>query len=309
MHKNKMSGLNKLAILVALALLISLGFAGKSMALPIGADIIAVVDESGSMSTEHAFLQGGVMASLDSALQTAGVNANRFGLVGFGTSQHGGGSNQVGHQHNVGGGEYGTANQFATASGGLVVSGGFEDGYEAMNFALGYTDRSGNVAHQMILVSDEDRDVNSGAGINFGAMQSSLNSQRFVLNAIINANFNSTDGGTGAILGLLADGSVYRADGVGGFVHTAAGVGGVGSSAGSTNADYIQLAHNLGGAAWDLNQLRAGGLTAQSFAGAFVDAKVAEIIVVNPVPAPFTIGLLGLGLIAMGVTRRRKTMV
>lgn len=43
--------------------------------------------------------------------------------------------------------------------------------------------------------------------------------------------------------------------------------------------DYINMAIATGGATWDLNQLRAGGLTATSFTKAFVDLKVQEIII------------------------------
>ena len=75
----------------------------------------------------------------------------------------------------------------------------------------------------------------------------------------------------------------------------------IGSGWGTTTSDYVQLALGTGGAAWDLNQLRAGGLTAQSFTEAFVDVKVGEII-----PEPGAILLLGAGLGLLGVATYRR---
>ena len=64
------------------------------------------------------------------------------------------------------------------------------------------------------------------------------------------------------------------------------------------------MAHATGGAAWNLNKLRAGGLTATSFTAAFIDVKVEETIVNTPAPA--ALSLLGLGLLGMGMRRRRN---
>ena len=53
------------------------------------ADVVVVVDESGSVSGEHAWI-GGMIPPLEANLVSrsvgAGADANRYGLVGFGAS-------------------------------------------------------------------------------------------------------------------------------------------------------------------------------------------------------------------------------
>ncbi|MBA2115003.1 putative Ig domain-containing protein [Bremerella alba] len=59
----------------------------------LGADIVFVVDESGSMSSYHDWLQNMVL-SLDSFLVAQGVTDNRYSLVGYGEAEGGGSSSQ-----------------------------------------------------------------------------------------------------------------------------------------------------------------------------------------------------------------------
>ena len=77
-----------------------------------------------------------------------------------------------------------------------------------------------------------------------------------VLNVVVNASLRDGNGNTA--LGVASGGRAFIADGLGGFTRETGGVA-VGGF-GSTVSDYVDLALNLGGAAWDLNQLRAGGL-------------------------------------------------
>lgn len=266
------------------------------------ADIVFVVDESGSMGGEHAWLAG-MVTSLDAALNTATVTGNQYGLIGYG----GGTNHTTGHGHDVGGvgSQWGTAAEASTAMGGLLTNGSFEDGYEAMKYGFdNYSTRSG-AAVNYILVTDEDRDVTGGSSITYTDMVNLFDGKNALLNVVVNSNFSGTIG-NGA-LGVDSDATAYRADGSGGFTTEVGGTAGPGF--GSTVADYVNLAFATGGAGWDLNQLRAGGLTADSFTAAFVDVKVGEIIVQPPadVPLPAAAWLFGSGLLGLiGIGRRKK---
>jgi VPDSG-CTERM motif/von Willebrand factor type A domain len=250
------------------------------------ADVIFIVDESGSMSGEHAWL-GSMVTALEANLATAGVTGNNYGLVGYGgSSPHG----PAGHKHLVGGGDFGTAAQLSTATGGLTLSGGTEDGWQAINYALNnYTFRAG-AALNIILITDEDRDNTSSD--TYASTLAALTAKGALLNVVVNASFN-----TGTALGIDSTGNKYVADGLGGFTSSGGGV--ATSGAGTTIA--------TGGAAWDLNKLRAGGLTAASFTEAFVDIKTTEIVTGGVPDGGSALLLLSLSLGGLATLRRRLT--
>jgi hypothetical protein len=263
------------------------------------ADIMFVVDVSGSMSGEHAWIAS-MVTSLETALVNAGITGNQYGLVAYGGSTSSGDPYKV----NVGGGDWGDDSDLSTAAGTLVASGGTEDGYEAIQYALDNYSFRGGAVKNFILITDEDRDNTSSD--TFTSIEAALDGFG-LLNVVVNAALR--DGSNNVILGYDKDGNTYAEAAAGGFT---TGTGGYTLSAyGTTEADYIDLAHavevnTFAGAAWDLNQLRAGGNTALSFTNAFVDLKVEEIVNVVPLPAAVWAGMALLGLGAIRRVRRRR---
>ncbi len=258
------------------------------------ADIVFVVDESGSMAGEHGWL-GTMVTGFNTNLVTAGVTDAKFGLVGYG------GAGAIVNGRTLT--NFTSAASFATATGSLVTSGSTEDGYAGIAYALSnLTFRSG-AAVNVVLVTDEDRDNNSPN--TYAGILAALNAKSALLNVVVNGTFKNSAGTTG--LGHDSDTNAYLANGSGGYTFTSPL--GTATGAGTTIADYYNMALATGGAAWDLNQLRAGGNTAASFTAAFTAIKVAEIISQPPstnVPDSGTTIVLLLGsLAAIGGLRRR----
>lgn len=262
------------------------------------ADVVVLMDESGSMSGEQAWIPS-TIASLETGLIAAGVTVNRYGLVGFSASAAPAPSRV--RSFPVGGGDFGTPAQFATAAAGLQITGGTEDGYAAIDFANGYTFTAG-AARNYILVTDEDRD-NTNGSLTYASVLASLTGTKTLLNAVVDATFKCGD--NSAALGIIG-GTGYKANGSGGFTKCSGGT--FVSGAGTTIADYVNLALATGGGAWNLNILRSGGTNADSFTAAFIDGKVDEIVTQVPgIPEPETYALMLAGLGAVGwMARRRK---
>ena len=276
--------------------------ATSATAASLSSDVVVIVDESGSMSLEQAWL-GTIIPQLDTAMQSQGLVDNRFGLVGFGSS-----SETLGRSLPVGGANFGNSAQFATATNSLRLNGWFEDGYSAIDFALSnYTFRAG-AAVNFILVTDEDRD-NGNSSLNFNNMLARLkrnprdNKDDILLNAVVNANFVNNS------LGVDSEGKAYIANGSGGYTTTQLPplTSFITSGFGTTELDYIDLALDSGGAGWNLNQLRGGGLTGTSFSNAFVDVKVEEIKN-QQIPEPgLVLGLLSAGVLGVISLGKRLT--
>ncbi len=223
-------------------------------------DFVTIMDESGSMGGEQDFIRQ-LVPDLDTALRGQGRTDNQYGLVGYGAG------NPAPRKFPIGGADLGSVADFVTASNGLQVSGGFEDGYDAIDFSLN------NIAYRqgsdkfLLLVSDEDRD-NGRPELTFASIQTALQTADVRLFGIVNQPM-TTPGGDQV---MLTDGTnSYVPDGQGGFVKVA----GVTLVPGfdTTQADYVDLIlqQQGGGCVADLNVLRQGGLVATSFAAALQD--------------------------------------
>jgi hypothetical protein len=259
------------------------------------ADIVLLVDESGSMDTEHAWISG-MIASLEAQLVAAGATNNRYGVVGFGNANHVADPDQVPHQHSLNGADWGVAADItANMTPAFESFGGIEDGWRAIQYAIANYTFRGDAVVNFILISDEDRD--DTIALNYANVEKLLMGHDVLLNAVVNNPFGTAT--RGGALGVDKALNAYFADGGGGYTVSPGGI--VGDGFGTTETDYVALALGTGGAAWDLNKLRLGGNDAVSFTAAFVDVKVREII-----PEPGTILLLGAGLCLLGVTVRRR---
>ncbi|EDM69785.1 hypothetical protein RAZWK3B_10497 [Roseobacter sp. AzwK-3b] len=259
-------------------------------------NVVFLVDESGSMTTEHQFLKD-VILDLDAGLDSAGVTDRSYGVVGFGASNPA--------PRTISDGILDSAADTLTEFSNLVLTGSEEDGYAAIEFARTAFNYAQGAAINFILVTDEDRD-NMGNSLTYSSILSALKGQNILLNAIINNPFGSDSNSVGTALGIDSDGTAYIADGTGFTTDIGAFIG---NGAGTTEDDYAKLALATGGAAWDLNKIRAGGDTAEAFSSAFVTIKVQEITTQPPsgqIPLPAGGWLLLTGLGGLAALRRKR---
>jgi uncharacterized protein YhjY with autotransporter beta-barrel domain len=233
------------------------GIAATALAQTRTAEIVFVVDESGSMDGEQTFLQSFVPA-LEQQLLAAGLVSVRFGLVGYGNAA------VAPRRFLVGGQSFGSASAFSTAAGLLEVSGGTEDGYAGIQYVLdNYTFSAGANTGVIVLVTDEDRD-NTNSALTFQVILVNLQTRNVALSAILNQGIATASGG----VGIAASGTVTFVDANNdGAPEEVAGPPVFGSAAGTTRQDYTDLVLSFqNGCVADLNQLRAGGTAAQAFA-------------------------------------------
>ncbi len=241
------------------------------------ADIIFVVDESGSMFMEHAWIRKEVYV-LESQLQERGVGVgereNLYALVGFARADLSAISGILISNLT-------RPDEFVNASFDLRTSGLIEDGYSGIDFALRNVQPRPGTARQLILVTDEDRGI-LRSDLTRDVIEQQLKDEGFVLNVIVNQGFlaDSADNSSLA-LGLTGNGTAYIVDNSSDSFTAVEGGEPITFSFfefGDTLEDYVELAFRLGGAAWDLNQLREQGDFARAFTNAFTAVKVEEVM-------------------------------
>jgi hypothetical protein len=239
------------------------------------ADVILIVDESSSMTLEHAWIPGMTVA-LNGALREVGIGIqpeNRFGVVGFGADCDEPGLGRV--ISNADEQVFVFASNITDFTMSLDTSGRNEDGYSGIQTALeGYEFRNG--AKQFILITDEDRDA-VRPNLTRAVIRDMLQSRGILLNVAVSEEFA---GDEFRALGIDGEGNAYVYDPSLASLFRIIEGGGASvedSGHGTTNTDYTGLALELGGGAWDLSTLREGGEVAEAFTNAFVRVKVLEI--------------------------------
>jgi len=178
------------------------------------ADFLFVVDESGSMRSEHDWLDE-MIYELETKLQSRGLGIdnqiNRYGLVGFGSFTPEPKTFDMdpltpGHQ------QFGDVNQFAQTSLSLITNGGIEDGYDGIDFGLNTYDFRPGAAVNLVLVTDDYRDV-MDSNLSFDSISGDLQQHNALLNVVINHPFYDTDGNRS--VGVDAGGNAFVPEGDG----------------------------------------------------------------------------------------------
>lgn len=236
------------------------------------AEIVFVVDESGSMGSLQNFLTT-FAPTLSTQLGNSGTTT-RFGLVGFGAA------NPDARQVNVNGQQFGNATEFATAVGTLAIDGGFEDGYDGINYVLQNYQFSTdpNTTKLIVLVTDEDRDVHNPA-VTSQTLMDALTLQNVFLGGIIDQRITDPNG----VEAVGASNTVTYLDQNGDGVPEIGGQPVFVPTFDTTTQDYTNLITGLPrGCVADLNLQAQGGTNGQAFAAALADCI--EQIIVGPVP-------------------------
>jgi hypothetical protein len=242
------------------------------------ADVIVVIDESGSMLQQQIFTET-MIPQLEAALVAAGVGSgsaggNQYGLVGFGGGSAGS-PHSMGHAHPLGSGGqlWGTATEYVVAAGTLVTQSGSADGYYGIDYALQNYSFRPNAAKFMILVTDTFRESFGGVPLSpatYASLLTQLTAAGVTLETIVDARFRD---GTGTnALAVDYAGTAYLADGSGGYTTSAGGV----VLASTVKTQYVDLGFATGGISGDINQIAVGGNTTASFSQAMITSIVAQ---------------------------------
>lgn len=247
------------------------------------ADIVLVVDESGSMINEQTWLLV-MIPFLENVLTSAGVGdgevRNRYCLIGFGSF----GLLKAAHFRTVDGMACYPASDFPRAQAQLVTAGLEEDGYEAIQFALENVPfrNSPFIAKNILLITDEGRNIiPEGINITRESIEQDIRSRGALLNVIVMADYLLPDNPEAVVIGVDADEMSYLLEDGGNFSSLMSTFE-VTNPETNTREAYVDLALDLGGAAWALRILRNSSLQANqdiqnSFTSALAQVKLNEI--------------------------------
>jgi len=241
------------------------------------------MDESGSMNLEQEWLPP-TITQIVSGLEDEGI-VSIVCITGYESSGR-----------SLGCSFFDSSMNYESTFGEFVLSGGTEDGWHGIDFAVDeateYLDDNSatvdeecsDVVKMVILVTDEDRD-NAVPTLTFEGIDEKLKDGLWILNVIVNiisiGGVSSSD-----VIGIAADGGTFVHSGGGAYATMPAGTVDIDTvdGDGTTETDYLPLAWDNFGVAWDLNRLRDGGDVATAFSSAFVDIKVQEIVIQTMAP-------------------------
>ena len=236
------------------------------------ADVILVVDESGSMNTEHQWIIN-MTRRLDEVLQELNIGrnvSNMFGLTGFGSFKY-----TNGRIVTYNGRSFFEANEVDKLIAMLQVSGREEDGYLALKFAIDNYEFRSNAVKQFILITDEERDILE-TGLNKTNILNMIEDSQ--LSGVVSEGFESVD--SIPAIGMDSNGNAYVYDPLSPNLIRLV-IGGArpikDTSYATTNEDYTDLVLSSEGSIWDLLLLRQGGQVAEAFTEAFVQATIEGI--------------------------------
>lgn len=241
------------------------------------ADIIFVVDESGSMGDAHEWIRM-VVPLLDESLRNEGIGIglrnNLFALVGFGR-------NMIPEGEGIVLANLTSIEGFLNASHNLATDGLYEDGYSGIEVALDQVSLRDDSTRIMILVSNEARQPFIGKDdLTRSIIGQRLVDSHFVLNSIVSQAiiYDKNDNASFAFA-LEANGTAYSFTSLSSYKESSNGLPhpDPSFSAGTTYEDYTRLALDLGGAVFDINQIQNGGSLLVPFLDVFIKVKVEEV--------------------------------
>ena len=242
------------------------------------ADVVFIVDESGSMTSGHEWIRV-VVPLLDSSLNNAGIGvgnrSNMYGLVGFGRNADPGRGGIVLTQLT-------SVEGFLNATRDLLLNGLFEDGYSAIEVALNQIPLRVNASHIFVLVTNEARQPLRGKEtLTRDIIEERMKEKGIILNSVVRQGFLYDANDTNSFaFGLNFNGTAFAFDPTSpnNFTTFPNGVRNPDPAfnEGTTYEDYVVLAFNLSGSAWHIDQIRQAQLS-KPFSEAFISAKIDEV--------------------------------